>query len=393
MADQAASTVEHSAQSIRATIAGTHLDVLLTGSARLQAILDLIHGATKTVRLLFYIFNTDRSGRQVRDALVHAAARGVKVRILLDGFGSGNVEPEFFSELERQGGDFCLFHPKYGRRYLVRNHQKLVVADERRAIIGGANIHDEYLTDEGTNHWRDLWMLVEGDAVPAAATYFDGIYGWTTEKGAKLRKLRKLVHRHSQCRGPLQWKFTSPMSRRNPWPSSVARDMAQSRSLEIIAAYFSPPRSVLRRIGRLAGRGKVRIITASKSDNRATIDAARHTYQRLLRRGVEMYEYQPARLHSKLLIAGDAVHFGSANFDFRSIYLNLEIMLRIDDAGFAGQMRRYFEGEVAVSEQITPQVHRQRANLWNRIKWTVSHWLVTTIDYTVTRRLNFGPER
>jgi cardiolipin synthase len=393
MADHRASAPEHAAQPIRARIAGTNLEVLVSGAARLQAILDLINGAKESIRLLFYMFNTDGAGRRVRDALVDAAARGVKVRLLLDGFGSGNVEPAFFGELERQGGDFCLFHPRYGRRYLVRNHQKLAVADERRAIIGGANIHDDYLTDEGPTHWRDLWMLVEGDAVPAAAAYFDAIYRWTTTKGAKLRKLRKLIHQHSQSRGPLQWKFTSPMSRRNPWPSAVAREMAHARSLEIIAAYFSPPRSVLRRIGRLAGRGKVRIITASKSDNGATIDAARHTYQRLLRRGVEMYEYQPARLHSKLLIADDVVHFGSANFDFRSIYMNLEIMLRIDDSGFAGQLRNYFDGEVADSEQITPQLHRQRANLWRRTRWTVSHWLVTTIDYTVTRRLNFGPER
>ncbi len=393
MAQDQAPARERRAQPIRATVAGTQLEALVGGEARLQAMLDLINGARHSVRLLFYIFNADDSGRRVRDALVEAASRGVKVRLLLDGFGCGNVDPAFFAEIEQQGGDFCLFHPKYGRRYLVRNHQKLAVADERRAIIGGANIHDEYLRDEGPTHWRDLWMRVEGDVVPAAAAYFDAVYRWTSTKGAKLRKLRRLVHHHSQSRGALQWKFTSPLSRRNPWPSALARDMAQARSLEIIAAYFSPPRSVLRRIGRVAGRGKVRIITASQSDNRATIDAARHTYQRLLRRGVEMYEYEPARLHTKLLIAGDVVHVGSANFDFRSIYMNLEIMLRVEDAGFAGQMRQYFDGEAADSQQITPQLHRQRANLWRRIKWTVSHWLVTTIDYTVTRRLNFGPER
>jgi cardiolipin synthase len=384
---------ERRAEPIRATVAGTHLEALSGGEARLQALIELIKSAQQSIRVLFYIFNTDRSGSRVRDELVEAAKRGVKVRLLLDGFGCGNMDPAFFADLEREGGDFCLFHPKYGRRYFVRNHQKLAVADERRAIIGGANIHDEYLTDEGPSHWRDLWIRIEGDAVPAAAAYFDAIYRWTSTKGAKLRRLRRLVHQHSQFRGPLQWKFTSPLSRRNPWPSAVARDMAQARLVEIIAAYFSPPRSVLRRIERAARRGKARIITASHSDNRATIDAARHTYHRLLRRGVEMYEYEPARLHTKLLIADDVVHVGSANFDFRSIYLNLEIMLRVDDAGFASQMRHYFDGEAADSQQITPQLHRQRANLWRRIKWTVSHWLVTSIDYTVTRRLNFGPER
>jgi len=160
-----------------------------------------------------------------------------------------------------------------------------------------------------------------------------------------------------------------------------------------IAAYFAPPRSMLRRLARLAMRGSVRIITAAKSDNNATIAAARHTYSRLLRRGVEMYEYRPTRLHTKLIIVDDAVYIGSANFDFRSIYLNLEIMLRVEDRNFANLMRSYFEGEVAESERITPQLHRQRANPWRRFKWTVSHWLVTSMDYTVTRRLNFRVER
>jgi cardiolipin synthase len=390
MAQDPAPARERRPQPIRATVAGTQLEALVGGEARLQAMLDLIQGAKHSIRLLFYIFNTDASGSRVRDALVEAAQRGVKVRVLLDGFGSGNVDPAFFAELENEGGDFCLFHPRYGRRYLLRNHQKIAVADERRAIIGGANIHDEYLSDDSPSHWRDLWMRVEGDAVPAAAAYFDAVYRWTSTKGAKLRKLRKLIRQHSQSRGPLQWKFTSPMARHNPWPAAVARDMAKARSIEMIAAYFSPPRSMLRRIGRVARTGTARIITASKSDNLATIDAARHTYQRLLRRGVEMYEYEPARLHTKLLIADDVVHVGSANFDFRSIHINLEIMLRVDDAGFASQMRAYFEGEVADSQHITPQLHRQRATLWRRIKWTLSHWLVTSIDYTVTRRLNFS---
>ena len=106
-----------------------------------------------------------------------------------------------------------------------------------------------------------------------------------------------------------------------------------------------------------------------------------------------MYEYQPAKLHTKLAIVDDIVHIGSSNFDYRSLYINMEIMLRIKDAAFADAMRRYFDRELAQSRSITPALHRQRASLWQRIKWAISHFMVNVMDYTVTRRLNFRPER
>lgn len=393
MADEPAPPTRDRPAPIRATVAGNRLELLQTGGERLKAILELIDGAKDNVRLLFYMFNTDETGRAVRDALVEAARRGVEVKLLLDGYGCSNADPKFFAPIEREGGDFCLFHPQYGRRYLVRNHQKLAIADDRIALIGGANIHDSYMKDEGPKHWRDLWLSVEGPAVPTASRYFDALYRWTTRRGAKLRDLRRLVLRHSQSRGALQWKFSGPLSRRKSWPAAIGRELNAAHSIDLIAAYFSPPHSMLRRLGRVARRkGRVRVITASKSDNNATIAAARHTYSRLLRRGVEMYEYRPARLHTKLFILDDAVHIGSANFDFRSLYINMEVMLRIDDAAFAETMRAYFEREMAASERITPELHKSRANAWRRLRWMLSHWLVTSMDYTVTRRLNFGEE-
>jgi cardiolipin synthase len=105
-----------------------------------------------------------------------------------------------------------------------------------------------------------------------------------------------------------------------------------------------------------------------------------------------MYEYQPAKLHTKLVIVDDVVHIGSSNFDYRSLYINMEVMLRIKDAGFADAMRRYVDGEIANSRWITPEVHKLRSGPWRRIKWAVSHYLVNVMDYTVTRRLNFRLE-
>ena len=390
--DRAPAVTEHAAP-IRATIAGTRLELIESGRERLEALLELIRGAEHSVQLLFYIFAGDAAGTAVRDALVDAAGRGVRVHVLLDGYGCSKIGPAFFSALGENGGNFCLFNPAYGRRYLVRNHQKLAIADERRALIGGANVEDCYLTDEGAAHWRDLWLAIDGPIVAGAADYFDALYRWTGREGPKMKSLRRLVARFSDRQGPLQWHFSAPLSMRTPWPTIFGRDLNAATNVDMIHAYFSPPSSMLRRLGRVATRGRVRVITAGKSDIKATIGAARHSYMRMLRRGVEMYEYEPAMLHTKLAIIDDAVHIGSPNFDFRSLYINLEISLRIEDSKFAAAMRGYFEQERANSVRITPELHRRRATPWRRFKWMVAHWLVTSMDYAVTRRLNLPLER
>jgi cardiolipin synthase len=377
---------------IQAEVAGNRLEVLETGEARLRALLRLIGGAERSVKILMYMFNPDSVGEQVRDALIDAVRRGVGVKLLIDGFGSA-APPSFFTALDESGGEICVFNPAYGRRYLLRNHQKLAIADDRVAILGGANIGDTYMTDRGPAHWRDLWLRVEGPEAQPASRYFDSLFRWSTRKGAKMRSIRRLVGEYSEWRGPLQWKFTGPLSMRNSWWRSIGRDIKRGRTLDMIFAYFAPPGAMLRRIGRLGGRGHVRIITAAKSDNNSTIAAARHSYSRLLRRHVDMYEYEAAKLHTKLAIVDDVVHIGSSNFDYRSLYINLEVMLRIHDAGFAAAMRAYFERELQDCRWISPALHKRRSNPWRRLKWAISHFLVNIMDYTVTRRLNFRPER
>src|SRR6185369_6065982 len=345
-----------------------------------------------SVRILFYMFNSDWAGALVRDALVEAARRGVEVKLLVDGFGS-TAQPKFFAKLVQCGGETCVFNPSYGARYLVRNHQKLAVADERLAIIGGANIDDTYLSDEGPRHWRDLWVSVDGPCVSCAAEYFDALFRWSKRKGARLKSLRRMVAHYSQWRGPVQWKFSGPLSMKNSWWRSIGRDINRGHMLEMIFAYFAPPGAMIRRIGKIGRRGRARIITSARSDNNATIAAARHSYSRLLRRHVQMYEYGPAKLHTKLAMVDDVVYLGSSNFDYRSLYINLEVMLRVKDAAFAGLVRAYFDNEAAASRWISPALHKKRANPWRRFKWAVSHFLVNIIDYTVTRRLNFRAER
>ncbi|MGN6155464.1 MAG: phospholipase D-like domain-containing protein [Sphingomicrobium sp.] len=374
-------------QPIRAEVDGNRLEVIERGDARLRAVLELIAGAKTSLNVLMYMFNADEAGDAVRNALDSAACRGVDVKLLIDGFGSAAPHP-FLDVLKRSGGDYCVFNPAYGRRYLVRNHQKIIVADERTAIIGGANIDETYLTDSGPEHWRDLWLKIDGREAAVASRYCDALFRWAKRKHSSLRSLRRMTGEFSEWRGPLQWKFSGPLSLRNSWWRSMGRDIRRARRLEMIFAYFAPTGAMIRRIGSVGRRGGARLVMAAKSDNTATIAAARHSYGRLLRKGVEIFEYRPAKLHTKLVIVDDVVYIGSSNFDYRSFYLNLEVMLRIQDAGFAAAMRNYFDRELADCRAITPRLYKRRATVWRRIKWALSHFLVNIMDYTVTRRLN-----
>jgi cardiolipin synthase len=376
---------------IRAEIAGNVIEVIESGADRLHALLALITGATTSIKMLMYMFNPDHAGGVVHDALLAAARRGVEVKLLIDGFGS-DAPPRFFADLAAAGGDYCVFNPSFGRRYLLRNHQKLITADDRAAIIGGANIDNSYLTDDGPDRWRDLWLLIVGSEAAVAGRYFNAIFRWSRRGKSGLGALRRMLGEHTEWRGPLQWKFSGPLSVRNSWWRSIGRDLKKARRLDMIFAYWAPPGAMLRRIARVARRGQARIINAAHSDNNATIAAARHTYGRLLRRKVQLFEYQPARLHTKLAVVDNVVHVGSSNFDYRSFYINLELMLRIEDAAFAEAMRGYVERELADCRPITVELHKRRATWWRRVKWAASHFLVNITDYTVTRRLNFSPD-
>ena len=371
---------------------GNQLTFFPDGPDRLAALLNLIGSARTSLRLLYYIFAADLSGSQVREALIDAINRGVEVSLLIDGFGSSATPETYFTELHEAGARFCRFLPSLGRRYLIRNHQKLALADENRVLIGGFNIEDDYFQSADDGGWRDIGLLIDGPAAARLAPYFDALMDWAVTSRSKIRDLRGIIHRFSETSGKLQWQYGGPMERLSPWVNSTCRDLARGCDVEMIAAYFAPPGGMLRRIARVGRTGRARIITAAKSDNVSTIAAARFTYGRLLKRGVRVFEYQRSRLHSKLLVLDDVAHVGSSNFDYRSIYLNLEMMLRVDDPEFASLMRLYFEGELEACLEITPDLHTARSTPLNRIKWALSFFVVSLADYTVTRRLNFGAD-
>ena len=378
------------------TVDGNRLTLLDTGPRRLDGLIDLIDQAKRSLRILYYIYADDATGARVNAAMIAAAKRGVAVSLIIDGFGSDSAPPGFFEPVKAAGISVCRFEPRFGRRYLLRNHQKLALADAKgdapRIIIGGFNVEDDYFGTPAEAAWRDLGLLVEGPAATRMAGYFDDLHRWITQPSGKVRPLNRELAKWSENDGRLRWLIGGPTKRLSPWAKALRADMRTGHLIDVIAGYFTPSPTFLRRFDKAGRRSsaKVRIVTAAQSDNKATIAAARFTYAGLLRKGVCIYEYRPTKLHTKLYVVDDAVFIGSANFDMRSLFINLELMLRIEDRGFANHVRSYVDGEIAKSEPITKALYRERTGWWQRVKQFGAYIMLAVVDPGVSRGLNFG---
>ncbi|MFN2099692.1 phospholipase D-like domain-containing protein [Altererythrobacter sp. MF3-039] len=379
----------HDAKPFAVQAQGHDFQFIPAGKDRLDALTELIGSARKTIAMCFYIFAEDDAGMRVRDALVDAAKRGVDVHLIIDGFGA-EASGKFFERLVAVGGRYDVFSAKWGLRYLIRNHQKMVIVDRDKAMIGGFNVEQSYFDPPESNGWHDLGLIVSGEAVDLLGKWFGELEDWAARPNAQLRAIRSKVRTWDGGQGPVRLLIGGPTERLSSWASCVGRDLARGKRLDMVMAYFSPSTRLTRRIGELASRGNARLIMAGKSDNAATLGATRSLYHYLLKHGAEIYEFAPCKLHMKLIVIDDAVYVGSANFDMRSLFINLELMLRIEDQGLADKMRDFISQHVEASDEITPASHRKNATLWNRIRWNLSWFLVGVLDYTVSRRLNLG---
>lgn len=368
---------------------GQHLTFYPAGADRLEALIALIGSARRSLSLCFYIFAEDEASRRVRDALTAAAMRGVVVKLIIDGFGAA-ASDEFLAPFREAGGQYWRFSARWSQSYLIRNHQKMVIADRERAMIGGFNIENDYFASPQSNGWNDLGLVVEGSVVAQLDRWFAEMERWVGDSRANWRAIRRIVREWDPGGGPVRLLVGGPTRGLSTWARVVSSDLMQGRRLDMMMAYFSPPKRLVRRIVRIAEQGEVRLLMAGKSDNGATIGATRALYRYLLKRGAKVWEFVPCKLHTKLIVLDDRTYVGSANFDMRSLYLNLELMLVIDDAGLAERMRGFVAQHLEASLAITPQLHKSRATLWNRLRWRLSWFLVAVVDYTVSRRLNLG---
>lgn len=370
-------------------VAGHRLHILHEPDDRLHAMLKLIAAARHSIALSMYMFDSDHSGTAVRDALVNAARRGVRVALLVDSFGSAKTPASFFQPIADAGGSYHFFSSRWQRSYLIRNHQKVLIADARHALIGGYNITDQYFGRRGDQDWEDLGLTVSGPDVARISDYLSELIALSADGGVRLLALRRLIVQWHPGDGALQWLVGGPTNRLSPWARALKRDLQNARLIDIVAAYFSPTQSILRRLARAArSGGAVRLVLAGKTDNGATIGAARILYGYLLKRQVRICEYRPRLLHTKLIVIDDAAYIGSANLDIRSLFINKELMLRIDDAAVADHLRDLADTLARQSDVQTAQLHRERLSWFNRLRWSLAYLLVNSVDYNIGRRIS-----
>ena len=372
---------------------GQDITVLPDGDDRRKALLELVSRAESSLKVAFYIFADDGIGKALRDALCEACERGVKVTLIIDDFGA-SVDEAFLTPLKRAGGEVMRFAPRAGLRYLIRNHQKMAIADDERAMFGGFNVEDDYFAPPQDNGWNDLGFTIEGEAVAGLVDWFSRLVEWTRDDTAHLKAIRRAVRSwdwaQTSAGEKVRWLVGGPTRGLSTWAACVKNDLIEGDRLDLAMGYFSPPKRILKRIGRIAAEGETRLVMAGKSDNALTIGASRSLYDYLLKKGAHVYEFDACKMHTKLLVLDDTVYIGSANFDMRSLYINLEIVLRIEDADFADRMRAYCDHLVQGAVRITPELHKRRATLWNRLRWNIGWLVVSVLDYTISRKGNLG---
>jgi cardiolipin synthase A/B len=373
------------------TVGEHQLHLIHAPEDRLAALLSLINSAQKSVRMFSYMFAADQTGQEVLASLVAAAERGLAVQLIIDSFGSGDNKDSFFKPLVAAGGRYHCFSSRKGLGYFIRNHQKILIADDAHTLVGGFNVTDYYVGRKGDESWEDLGVIISGPEVAHLVEYYDELDRLSEGGRIKFRQMRRLISQWQSGDGSVRWLIGGPTNRISPLGLALKRALTVANRIDVVAAYFSPSRNIVRRISRVTRRENgSRLIMAGKTDNHATISAARFLYRYLLKRKARIFEFQTRPLHMKLIIIDDSVYIGSSNLDVRSLFINMEIMVRIDDASFAARMRKLVDGLVSESEEQTRELLKQRDSYWSRFKSTLAYFLVNSVDYSIGRRIKFN---
>lgn len=358
---------------------------LETGATALDAMFQAIVAARRSIRLEIYIFTADIIGNRFLEALTEAQRRGVEVRVMVDAVGSVLLSTAFWDPFIREGGQFHWFNPFQSEgRYGYRNHRKLLVVDDEEAFIGGFNVSEDYHGDGVLHGWRDLGVALTGPVVRALAATFDDLFSRARQPLPAFPPLHRRPNTEIYGKG---WTLllSGPGRGYHAMKRSLLSDLRRAKSVQIISAYFLPTLKIRRALKRVVAQGgRVELILAGKSDVRLSQMAGRSLYANFMRAGVEIYEYQPQILHTKLFVMDDVVYVGSANLDARSLKLNYELLLRIDDPQAAQKAREIFAVDLAQSEPIEPARWLASRGIWNSVSERAAYLLLAHGDPLLT---------
>ncbi len=364
---------------------------LTTGDTYYAALLEAISRAGRSIRLEMYIYTPGNPGDAIRDALSQAAQRGVRVQILLDAFGSYDLPAHYWAEAQAGGVEVRLFNPLTLKRIAFRDHRKLLVCDDHTAFVSGFNITRLETGDGVRQGWRDLGLKLSGSVARDLAATFDRMFTLADVRHRRLtlitHSLRRRIHpRHTGHTG-LMVLTSGPGQNGGAFKRALLQDLRHAGNIRIISAYFLPTYRIRRILARAARSGQdVKLITAGMTDVPMARYAGRALYQRLLRAGIRIFEYEAQVLHSKLIIADDVVYVGSANLDTRSLNINYELLVRIKDRQLAHEARLIFNDHLTHCREIRRGTWRRSRRFWEKLMERVSHFILARLDFTFARR-------
>ncbi|MEI8139201.1 MAG: phospholipase D-like domain-containing protein [bacterium] len=361
-----------------------------TGNTFYRALLTEIGKAKESVLLETYIFDAGYPGDDIHDALLTALRRGVKVKVLLDAFGSMDLPSDYWSAVIIAGGEVAFFNPLSLSRIALRNHRKLLVCDNKVAFVSGFNISSSETGDGITHGWRDLGLRLNGMVVHDLTSSFERMFRVAQFRHRRLPRLRlrrpRFLNRTQDKPLPVLL-ASGPGGLDNTIKLILQRDLQHARSIRIISAYFLPTRRIRNILIHAARLGRdVKIITAGKTDVAIARYAGRALYRRLLKAGVTIFEYNAQILHTKLIVADTMVYVGSANLDTRSLSINYELLVRIRDGNLAQEAHEIFQDYLPHCRKIDPATWGQARGWWEKLLERISHFLLARLDFILASR-------
>lgn len=366
---------------------GNRLTLLRNGGQYFPALVESIDAARQEVFLETYLYADDETGSLVTDALARAAARGVAVRLLIDGFGARNFAPRFRGVLEHAGAEVLVFRPELSRWRLRRNrlrrmHRKLACVDGRLAFVGGINVIDDYDFPGDTTPRHDYAVRIEGPLtaeVRAAAAQLWGRVAMTT------RRAQPLAAPRPASRAPFPDGQRAALvirdslrHRRDIEEAYLALIDAAREEVLIACAYFFPGRRFRHALVRAAERGvRVVLLLQGRVEYVVPHYASRALFGSLLAAGIRIEEYHRSFLHAKVAVFDSRqASVGSSNIDPYSLLLAREANVFVDDARFAAELRASLEEAMRRGARSLPPQSWKREPLWRRAWIWIAYGIV-----------------
>ena len=350
--------------------ANNKISLLVDARNAYPAMFEEISKAKKYILFQFYIFRCDEIGKQFIDALAKKAREGVQVKFLYDEIGS-KIPKKLLREMESSGIRVGQFNTTKGfnNRFQVnfRNHRKVIVADGCVAVTGGLNIGQEHLgRNAKLGNWRDTSLRIEGPAAMAIQAAFAKDWFWS--QGEMLQDCWEVRCADDGASNVLAL-HTGPVDDlRTCLHAHVSLINASTRRLWVATPYMVLPDTLNDALCLAALRGvDVRVLVPARSDNPLVHQASKVYEEELLVSGVRMYRYTSGFLHQKAMVIDDLVGVvGSANLDYRSMFLNFEMTVVCSDNAFVGDVASMLEEDFRCSRELSPKDFQNRG-FWKRL--------------------------